>query len=133
MQFIGNAVHNNTTYCRATVTQQGNSLAHGVHQHIPGFRKTHFKKSNPLSIFGVSGYIGFFNFFSIVHGHSCMKPAFLFYLVLVLLQDIILNCLSLSVVMMCRSIVLLTGLSISGTAYQVILLMLVAFLYSNTN
>jgi len=74
--------------------------------------------------------------YSIVHRHSCMKPAhFLSYiivLVLVLLEDIILNCLSLSVVLMCRSIVLHTGLSISGTACQVILLMLVAFLYLNT-
>jgi len=46
-------------------------------------------------------------------------------LVLVLLEDIILNCLSLTVVLMCGSIVLLIGLSISGTACQVILLMLV--------
>ena len=72
-----------------------------------------------------------------VHGHSCMKPAqFLFYikvLVLVLVEDIILNCLSLSIVLICGSIVLRTGLSISGTACQVILLMLVAFLYLNTN
>jgi len=44
--------------------------------------------------------------------------------VLVLLEDIILNCLSLSVVLMCGSIVLLTGLSISRTSCQVILLML---------
>ena len=38
--------------------------------------------------------------------------------VLVLLQDIILNCLSFSVVLMCRDIVLLTGLSISGKLEQ---------------
>ena len=70
--------------------------------------------------------------YSVVHGHSCMKPpAFLFYVILVLLQDIILNCLSLSVVLMCGSIVLLTGLSISWTACQVILLMVIAFLYLN--
>jgi len=37
------------------------------------------------------------------------------------------------IVLMCGDIVLHTGLSISGTACQVILLMLVAFLYSNTN
>jgi len=74
--------------------------------------------------------------YSIVHGHSCVRPAhFLFYVLLVLLEDcedIILNCLSLNVVLMCGSIVLLTGLSISGTACHVILLMLVAFLYLNT-
>ena len=43
----------------------------------------------------------------------------------VLYKYIILNCLNLSVVLMCGSIVLLIGLSISGTACQVILLMLV--------
>jgi len=49
--------------------------------------------------------------YSIVHGHSCMKPAhFLFYVILVLLEDVMLNCLSLCVVLMCESIVLLTGL-----------------------
>ena len=66
-----------------------------------------------------------------------MKPAnFLFYivvLVLVLLEDIISNCLSLSVVLMCGRIVLHNGLSTSGTACQVISLMPVAFLYLNTN
>ena len=72
--------------------------------------------------------------YSIVNGHSCMKPAnFFVYVVLVLLEDIILSCLSLSVVLMCGSIVLFTGISISGTACQVILLTLVAFLYLNTN
>ena len=54
-------------------------------------------------------------------------------LVLALLEDIILNCLSLSVVLMRGNIVLLTGLSTSGTACQVTLLMLGAFLYLNTN
>ena len=72
--------------------------------------------------------------YSIVHGHSCMKPTtFLFYgnyVILVLLED---NCLSLGVILMCGSIVLFTGLSISGIACRVILLMLIAFLYLNKN
>jgi len=58
--------------------------------------------------------------YSIVHGNSCMKPAD-FVVLLVLPQDIILNCLSLSVILIGGSIVLLTGLSISGTACRVIL------------
>jgi len=64
---------------------------------------------------------------------ACNLLTFLFYIVLVLPEDMILNCLSLNVVLMRESIVLLTGLSISGTACQVILLMLVAFVYINTN
>ena len=42
------------------------------------------------------------------------------YVMLVLLEDIILNRLSLSVILMCGSIALLTGLSISGIACRVI-------------
>jgi len=56
-----------------------------------------------------------------------------FYVLLVLLEDIILHCLSLSVVLMRRSIVLLIGLSISGRACRVILLMQIAFLYLSKN
>jgi len=48
-----------------------------------------------------------------------MKPADLFYAILVLQEDIILNRSSLRVILICASIVLLTGLSICGIACRV--------------
>jgi len=63
-----------------------------------------------------------------------MKTAdFFIYVILVLLEDIVLIFLSFSVILMYRSIVLLTGLSMSGIDSRVIFLKLIAFLYLNKN